>query len=79
MDMRKISSPRNPLHKPINAAAVKHDIFLFRIFTSLFHSMSHTTNRGFFISLVTPKPIHQLILHSRSEERRVGLTGVLNR
>ena len=55
MDMRKTSSPHNPLHKPINTAAVKHDISLFRIFTSLFHSMYHATNRGFFISLVTPK------------------------
>ena len=55
MDVRKTSSPHNPLHKPIITAAAKHDISLLRIFTSLFHSMSHPTNRAFTISLVTPK------------------------
>ena len=55
MDVRKTSSPRNPLHKHITTAAAKQDISLFCIFTSTFHSMSHPTNRSFAISLVTPK------------------------
>ena len=55
MDVKKTSSPRNPLHKHINTAAAKHDISLFRVFNSLFHSMSSTTNRAITISLVTPK------------------------
>ena len=55
MDVSKTSSPLNPLHKPITRAAAKHDISILRIFTSLFHSMSHPTNRSFTISLVTPK------------------------
>ena len=54
MDVRKMSSPRNTLHKHITTAAAKHDISLFRI-TSLFNYMSHPTNRAFTISPVTPK------------------------
>ena len=57
MDVSKTSSPCNPLHKPITTAAVKHDISFFRVSTSIFHSMSHTTNRAFAVSLVTPKSI----------------------
>ena len=52
---RKKSSPRNPLQKPITTAAAKNDISLFRIFTSIFHSMSYPTNIAFTISLGTPK------------------------
>ena len=55
MSVRETSSPRNPPHKTINTAAARHDISLFRIFTCPFHSTSHTTNRAFAISLVTPK------------------------
>ena len=55
MDVRKISSPRNPLYKPITTAAVKYDTSLFRIFASLFHYMSQPTNRSVAISPVTPK------------------------
>ena len=55
MDVSKTSSHCNPLQKPITTAAAKHDITLFRIFTSLFHYMSHPTNRAFSLSLVNPK------------------------
>ena len=54
IDVRKTSSPRNPLHKPITTADAKHDISLFWVFTSIFYSMPHTINRAFAISLVTP-------------------------
>ena len=55
MDVRKTSSHHNLLQKTITTAAAIHDIFPFQIFTSLFHSISHPTNRAFTISLVNPK------------------------
>ena len=55
IDARITSFPRNPWKNPITLAAAKQYIYPFWVFTSLFHSMYHPTNRSFTISLVTPK------------------------